>query len=234
MICVEGEFVCTKCGIVESLPDVSNISIYDSSPDPNLFLSQSIGTGEEIPRSSDTASIKKYFKGGLFQQKNLSCFSNACQKLNIPRHTRQDAWKKFQGMCKKMAGHTAEHACVSIFNACRRDGAPVTEDEIIEAVKISFGRKNLPSMAKIIYQHLSVLGHDESRENDDRYYFNIVLKERTKNLRISESRFARCERMAWFFFTEIYMFEGNYKRRARVSVDNAFGMTIRTKRSERR
>ena len=234
MILVDGESVCATCGIVDDSPDVDSTSIYDSSPAPNLFLSRSLGTGEEIPQGRENAAVKRFFRGGLNQERNLSRFSNACQKLQLYRHIQHDAWRMFQGISKQMPQKMAEHACLSIFHTCRRNGISTSDDEIIEAVKVSFGRKNLPSMAKIIYQHMSVLKYDGQRKNEDKYYFNLVLKKRTEGMRISKFRLAKCKRAAWFFFTEIYTFDDNYRRRARMAVDGALGMTIPARRQKGR
>ncbi len=223
-VATDGENVCVKCGFVDDAPNLDDSSIYDTSPVPPLYLTQSIGTGNEIPKGNDTAAVKKFFKGGLSPNRNLSCFSNACLKLDIPKHVQQEAWTLFASICKEMPQKIAEHACIAIFHTCRKNGAAKRDNKIIDAVKASFSRKNLPTMAKMTYQHMNVIDHDDSHTNEDRYYFSIVFNEKTDGLKLSEAAWAGCKQWAWFLYTEIYDLDDNYKRRARTAIDQAFEM----------
>ena len=224
MVDTGGENVCIKCGFVENGSNINESGIYDSSPVPNLFLSQAIGTGGEIPAGNDTDAVRRFFKGGLSPQKSLSCFSNACQKLKLHKHVQQEAWRLFQSISKKMPQKVAEHACIAIFHTCRKNGTSAPESIIIDAVKRSFGRKNMPTMAKMTYQHMDVIEYDGTRENEDKYYFTIVLMDRTDELKIPEDMFIKHKLYAWFLFTEAYEWDDNFKRRARRAVDQAFGL----------
>ena len=220
----DGESVCVKCGFVEDTPNLDDSSIYDTSPVPPLYLSQSIGTGNEIPKGNDTTAVKKFFKGGLSPNRNLSCFSNVCLKLDIPKRVQQEAWTLFASICKAMPRKVAEHACIAIFHTCRKTGTAKPGNEIIDAVRAGFGRKTLPTMTKMTYQHMHVLDYDSSRANEDRYYFSIVFNEKTYGLKLSESAWAGCGRLAWYLYTEVYDWDDNYRRRARRATDQAFAM----------
>ena len=224
IVTTDGENVCVKCGFVEDAPNPDDSSIYDASPVPPLYLSQSIGTGNEIPKGNDTAAVRKFFKGGLSPNRNLSCFSNACLKLDIPKRVQQEAWTLFESVCKAMPRKVAEHACIAIFHTCRKTRTAKPENEIIDAVKASFGRKTLPTMTKMTYQHMHVLVYDSSHTNEDGYYFDITLKKKTAGLKLPESVWVRCEQLAWFLYTEVYDWDDNYKRRARKAIDQAFEM----------
>lgn len=226
---VDGESVCALCGAVDDARVVDRAGEYDSSPAPNLFLSRSVGTGKEIPRG-DRSAAGRYFRGGISPQRNLSCFSNACQKIGVSDHVRQDAWRMFRAMCRKAAGSTAEHACVSLFHACREGGTSVTEDEIVDAVMICFGRKSMPSMTRMNYRHMGLVEYGRQCGGEDRYYFNVVLRERTAGLSMPEQSLNRRKRDAWFLFTEIFAEDDNRRRRARRSVDMAFGLPRRRAR----
>ena len=224
IVVTDGENVCVKCGFVDSVPDMDDGSIYDGSPVPTLYLTQSIGTGNEIPKSNENAAMRKFFKGGLSPHRNLSCFSNACLKLDIPKHVEQEAWSLFLSISKAMPQKIAEHACIAIFHTCRKNGTAKPDNEIIDAIKASFGRKTLPTMTKMTYQHMHVLDYDSSRTNEDRYYFNIMLCKKTAKLELPEYIWTRCEQIAWYLYTEIYDGDDNYKRRARTAIDRAFIM----------
>ena len=230
MVGAAGENVCIKCGMVEDDSNIDYGSAYGSSPAPSLYLSQSVGTGGEIPKGGGTAAVRRYFRGGLSPQKNLSRFSNACQKLRLHKHVEQDAWRVFVTVSKKMPRKAAEHACVAIFLTCRSNGVPIPKDGIIEAVRTSFGRKSMPTMAKMIYQHMHVLVYDGSKKGEGEYYFNVALNERTAGRRIPESRYVGCKQNAWFLFTKTYSWDDSYKRRARRAVDHAFGTPARNRR----
>ena len=224
IVATDGENVCVKCGFVDNAPNLDDSSIYDASPVPPLYLSQSIGTGNEIPKSSENAAMRKFFKGGLSPNRNLSCFSNACLKLDIPKHVQQEAWTLFTSICKAMPRKVAEHACIAIFHTCKKTGAAKPGNEIIDAVKASFDRKTLPTMTKMTYQHMRVMVYDGPCANEDRYYFDITLKKKTAGLKLPKSVWARCEQEAWFLYTEVYDGDDNYKRRARKAIDQAFEM----------
>ena len=184
IVVTDGENVCVKCGFVDNVPDMDDSSIYDGSPVPALYLTQSIGTGNEIPKSNENSAMRKFFKGGLSPHRNLSCFSNACLKLEIPKHVEQEAWSLFLSISKAMPQKIAEHACIAIFHTCRKNGSAKSDGKIINAIKASFGRKTLPTMTKMTYQHMHVMDYDGSRTNEDKYYFNIVLHEKTIDLEI--------------------------------------------------
>ena len=224
IVTTDGENVCVKCGFVDNVPDMDDSSIYDASPVPPLYLTQSIGTGNEIPKSNENAAMRKFFKGGLSPHRNLSCFSNACLKLDIPKHVQQEAWTLFLSISKAMPQKMAEHACIAIFHTCRKNGAAKPDSEIIDTVKVSFGRKTIPTMTKMTYQHMHVMDYDGSRTKEDRYYFNIVLHEKTIGLNLPEYIWTRCEQMAWYLYTEIYDWDDNYKRRAKAAINSAFAM----------
>ena len=220
----DGENVCVKCVFVDNAPNLDDSSIYDTSPAPPLYLSQSIGTGNGIPKSSENAAMRKFFRGGLSPHRNLSCFSNACLKLDIPKHVQQEAWELFVSISKEMPQKIAEHACIAIFHTCKKSGTAKPGNEIIDAVKASFDRKTLPTMTKMTYQYMHVVDYDGSRTNEDIYYFDITLKEKTAGLKLPESVWAGCEQEAWFLYTEVYDWDDNYKRRARKAIDQAFEM----------
>ena len=218
----DGESVCVKCGFADNAPNLDDSSICDTSPAPPLHLSQSIGTRNGIPKSSENAAMRKFFKGGLSPNRNLSCFSNACLKPDIPKRVQQEAWTLFESICKAMPRKIAD--CIAILHTCKKTGTAKPGNEIIDAVRAGFGRKALPTIAKMTYRHMHALDYDGSHTSEDRYYFDITLKEKTAGLKLPESVWTRCEQMARFLYTEIHDLDDNYKRRAGRTIDQAFAM----------
>ena len=197
--------------------------IRDSFPAQSPCLSQPAGTGAETPKGNDTAAMGRPFRGYLSHQGDLPYVSNACQKIHLPKHVRHDARQLLASICKAMLRKVAEHACIAIFHICRKTGTAKPGNEIIDAARAGFGRKALPTIAKMTYQHMHVVDYDGSRTNGDRYY-NIVFNEKTYGVEISEAVWARCKQSAWYLYTKIYDWDDNYKRRAGRAIDQAFAM----------
>ena len=136
--CIDGENACTDCGVVFGAEHVNDDIYRNSNTQPNLFVSRSLGTRNDVPSMESMDGVKRYFRGGMSDERTLSCFSNVCEKLRLPQHIRVDAHNRFGRICKQVSQKTAEHACFAVFRACRGHGIPIPEEEIIEAVRVSF------------------------------------------------------------------------------------------------
>ena len=183
-------------------------SIYDSpESSPNLYESKALGSRNEIPEIEGAASLRRFFRGR--NAVLLSNFSNVCEKLQIPVPVRETAWTEFQKMSRKAHRRAAEHACFALYNACRIYGMPVSDAAIIEAVKMGFSRKKIPSMLSIIYGHMRD-GSRIRRIDDRKYRFNLTMKD-------APEMDIRKKRLAWQLFTDVYV-EGSFERRAKAAI----------------
>jgi len=186
-------------------------SIYNSSESsPNLYESKALGSKNEIPEIESMTSLRRFFREQ--NAKMLSNFSNVCEKLQIPVPVRENAWTEFQRLNRKVRRKAAEHACFALYNACRISSIPISDDAIIEAVKMGFSRKKIPSMLSIIYGHMRD-GTKIKRVDDKKYHFNLKIKD-------APEMDIRRKRLAWRLFTDVYV-EGSFDRRARIAISEA-------------
>ena len=177
--------------------------ICDPFPAQSPCLSQPTGTGAETPKGNDTAAMGRPFRGCLSQQGDLPYISNACQKIHLPKHVRHDARQLLASIGKKMSQKAAGHACAAIFRTCRRSGTSTPENNVMEAAKTGFGRRNLPATARMACQRKRVLGRYRSRKNRDRRY-DVVPVGGIADRYIPDSRLAGCRLAAWLLFTWAY------------------------------
>ena len=220
--CIDGENACTDCGVVFGAEQVNENIYRNSSTQPNLFVSKSLGTRNDVPSMEGMDGVKRYFRGGMSDGRTLSCFSNVCEKLSLPQHIRVDAHNRFGRICKQVSQKTAEHACVAVFRACRGRGIPIPEEEIIEAVRVSFGRKKMASMTKIVYQHMHV--DKDGGDKGEKYYFYLILNRCLKGMRLTERERTRRIALAWHMFCT--MPDGTINSRARHAIHAEFGQTL--------
>ena len=137
------------------------------------------------------ATVRRFFRGEPSPQKSLSCLSDVCQKIQLHRHIQQDAWKMFAAISRRMPQKAAGHTRTAALHICGGNVMPVPESGIVEITRTSFGRKNPSTMARVTCQHMPEYGG--SRKNEDRYYSNAVLMERTAGGNATDSGFAMCE-----------------------------------------
>ena len=83
-----------------------------------------------------------------------------------------------------------------------------------------FGRKRIPSMAKIVHRLAHVLG-DGGAKDRVKYEFNTMLKRLTADPGMRWDRPDRRKRFAWSLFTDVYK-DGSPKSRARNAIEHAF------------
>ena len=184
-----------KRGVVKDDSNLDDTHIYDPSPPPNLYLSQSTGTCGEVPRGVGMATVRRFFRGEPSPQKSLSRLSNVCQKIQLHKHIQQNTWKMFAAISRRMPQEAAGHTRTAALHICGGNVMSVPGSGIVEATKTSFGRKNPSTMARMTCQHMPEYGG--SRKNEDRYYFNAILMERAAGGNAMDSGFARCKRTAW-------------------------------------
>ena len=258
----DGEIVCTSCGIVitddaltalhesHDRDATANSSLpqswggADSESKPNLYVTNVLGSANAIPRMNDMKLVSLYCKGGIESGKDrrnktlLSKFSNTCEKMDFSQAQAQTAWKMFQRASKDASPRKmAESAAWAIYKTCQMYSIPLTAGEILDIVKSNFGRKNMPDMLKILYNHMPKT--DESLDDDaaataaapamsasrgagnDLYYFALNMRQLLKGRKFSPDMYASAKNDAWRMYTEVFK-AGNPNIRARKSIMLAF------------
>lgn len=230
---IDNDVVCSSCGVVIDEIDTQfhHLSNKKSESSPNLYEVKSMGSKQEIPNTPQNKALRNYYRGssgrrGIKDDRNLSSFSNVCEKLSLPLHVQTSALDQFNKACKEIPRKTAEHACWSISDACKAHGIPRTDNDIISAVELAFGRKKLPSMMKISFSHSSVkdLRTLHGTRNDDVYYFNVNWKKITRGikLRLTESELNKKKAQAWNCFKTVFL-TGTYDKRSKNAINMVLG-----------
>ncbi len=174
------EIVCKACGVVLEMDNSQEVST-----ESNINLFQEIAAGCKPVKLESCMRIHE-------PKLSSSSFSNACDKLNLPRYVSLDAWNIFVKLTKNQ--HTKKEttlkaqnpirlpngvmAMFSIFVSCRRFSMSRSESQIQNAVKLSFSLKHLPTMLKVfsVVKPLATELGIKSDENHLEYYLNIYIK----------------------------------------------------------
>lgn len=169
------EIVCKRCGVVlgtDNLQEVPNESTL------NLF--------HEI--EPGTQPVKAEFTKRTHEPKSdVSSFSNASDKLGLPRHCYLEAWNTYSKLRHGTAYSKAEIASFALFTASKRYSIPKSEKEIQDAIRMAFKVKRVPTMLKIfsrIKPTAQSLGISCSvdEKNSECYYLNLYLSREQQNL----------------------------------------------------
>lgn len=197
----DSEILCSQCGVVlgtENFEECNSESIL------NLF--QQVENGTKIAKIDASKRIheKKY---------PSSAFSNACSKLSLPNYAAIDAWKVFCKLEKKSMCPKSYIAIFSLFSCCKKYSIPRSQQEIRNAVMMTFCLKKVPTVLKsytTVHQILLGLQEDEKNKvsvehatESFEYYLNLYCSKIKKPLdiklvkdkarRISNSISGNCE-----------------------------------------
>jgi hypothetical protein len=227
--------VCNECGMVIEENIESTSTIYDNVADntANLYEIKSLGSKQIIPEMAETTLLRMFYKGGQSPKvdKDLSQFSNTCAKLQVPFAAQRYAWNEFSKYVgKDETRKIAEYACLFIYHACKKHGYPVTDDEVINAAKICFGRKKIRSMIKIGYMFLNAKKNFNKDTLEfinsynglyDEYYFNINWKKMTKGMELTELKYNQKKALAWKYTKSVFR-EGTFDKRSKRAIGAVF------------
>lgn len=159
------EIVCKSCGVVLGM---NNIAEDSTESAVNLF--QEIQPGCKPVKIEATSRIHE-------QKLALSSFSNACNKLKLPRYVSLDAWNMYSKLDKNTNFSTAEKASFALFVACRRHSIPKSDIEIQKSIKFAFSLSRMPTMFKV-FSLVKVTAKEELKikcdgDNHLNYYLNV-------------------------------------------------------------
>lgn len=165
VITESNEIVCKSCGVVLGIDDT-----IEDGTESTVNLFQEIQPGCKPVKIEATSRIHE-------QKLALSSFSNACNKLKLPRHVSLDAWNMYAKLDKNTNFSTAEKASFALFVACRRHSIPKSDTEIQKSIKFAFSLNRMPTMFKV-FSLVKVTAKEELKINCDgdshlNYYLNI-------------------------------------------------------------
>lgn len=159
------EIVCKACGVVLGIDNAT-----EDSTESAVNLFQEIQPGCKPVKIEATSRIHE-------QKLALSSFSNACNKLKLPRHVSLDAWNMYSKLDKNTNFSTAEKASFALFVACRRHSIPKSDIEIQKSIKFAFSLSRMPTMIKV-FSLVKVTAKEELKikcdgDNHLNYYLNV-------------------------------------------------------------
>lgn len=222
----DGERVCVVCGVVTGTEQCAPPGVAGESR-ANLYEAVEVGSREAAPAMSfamdrGSGDIRRYFRGRLVPGRQLSDFSNMCEKVSLPMAVQEYAWTLYRRAAREGAGRgAAERACWAVRGACRSHGVPRSDAEIRGAAMAAYGRRRLPEMFTILYRHMGVPGG--GGRGSELYHFNLVLRRMVCDLEMTEAEFAARKAQAWEMFAGTFT-EGGAGCRARRAVSAAFGV----------
>ena len=169
------EIVCKRCGVVlgtDNLQEVTNESTL------NLF--------HEI--EPGTQPVKAEFTKRTHEPKSdVSPFSNACDKLGLPRYCYLEAWNTYSRLRHSTTYSKAEIASFALFTASKRYSIPKSEKEIQDAIRMAFKVKRIPTMLKV-FSRIKLtaeslgISYSMDEKKSECYYLNLYLSREQQNL----------------------------------------------------
>lgn len=221
-----GEVVCTRCGVVAGR-EWAGMETGSSESRANLYEVVEVGSRDATPAMSFAAErgsgdIRRYFRGRIIPDRELSRLSNMCEKLALPMPVQEHAWTLFRRAAREgSVGGAAEHACWAVHSSCRVHGVPRSEAEITGAAVAAYGRRRLPAMFTILYRHMEVPGG--GGPGSDLYHFNLALRGIIAGMEAADAEFGARKAEAWRMYRGTFT-EGSAAHRARRAVSAAFGV----------
>jgi len=204
---VEDEVVCAKCGTV-----IGYDAEQDTALGSQLKLYHMVEPGSKTPKRNSFVHDRKA---------ESSYFSNACDKLALPKFASLEAWQNYCKIIKNVKSSRAEAACFALFVVCRRYSIPRKDEEIRDAVRIGLCVKRAPTILRSfsrLKNKAEQLGIDCNGHSAD-YYLNLYLS-KAQHYLPDQLSFNKVKQRARNLFSSL---NGNVESRARRAVELALG-----------
>lgn len=204
------EIVCKRCGVV-----LGTDNSQEASTESTLNLFHEIEPGTKPVKIDCTKRTHEH-------RSDTSLFSNACDKLDLPRHCYLEAWNTYTKLRNNTTYSKADIASFALFTASRRYSIPKSEQEIQDAIRMAFRVKRIPTMLKVfsrIKLTAETLGINYKDEKSESYYLNLYLAKEQQKLD-SKVDFDLVRNRARTLFEAM---SGTNEARARKAVQIAMG-----------
>ena len=200
-----GEIVCTKCGMV--LGTILEDAPVHSEDRRSLYHQRTLG-GEPKDAQKFRPRIR------INNPRDLSQFSNLCDKLQLPGFIKHEAWDIYVKARSIKCGTRAKCALYSIFVACRYFGRGVSEKQIRDAIPPALGVREVPTLLKALFAFGDIIKIDTARESA--YYLNVEVA--SLQDRFSVEDFNKFRTLAEEYYRSL---PGDAKNRAKRAVTKA-------------
>jgi len=202
------EIVCAKCGTVIGYNGEQDVALGSQ-----LKLFHMVEPGSRSPKRNGFVHDRKA---------ESSYFSNACDKLALPKFASLEAWQNYCKIVKNIKCSRAEAACFSLFVVCRRYSIPRKDEEIREAVRMGLCVKRAPTILRSfsrLKNRAEELGIECDGHESADYYLNLYLS-KAQHYSPDQLTFNKVKQRARKLFHSL---NGNAESRARRAVELALG-----------
>lgn len=168
------EIVCKRCGVVLGTDNSQEIAT-----ESTLNLFHEIEPGTKPVKIDCTKRTHEH-------RSDISLFSNACDKLDLPRYCYLEAWNTYTKLRNNTTYSKADIASFALFTASRRYSIPKSDREIQDAIRMAFRVKRVPTMLKVFSrikltaENLGINYKDEKKSES--YYLNLYLTKEQQKL----------------------------------------------------
>lgn len=168
------EIVCKRCGVVLGIDNTQELAT-----ESTLNLYHEIEPGTKPVKMDCTKRTHEH-------RSDVSLFSNACDKLGLPRYCYLEAWSTYSKLRNNTSYSKAEIASFALFTASKRYSIPKSEKEIQDAIRMTFRVKRVPTMLKVFSRvklTAQSLGISYSADSKSEcYYLNLYLSREQQKL----------------------------------------------------
>lgn len=169
------EIVCKRCGVVLGTDNSQEIAT-----ESTLNLFHEIEPGTKPVKIDCTKRTHEH-------RSDTSLFSNACDKLDLPRYCYLEAWNTYTKLRNNTTYSKADIASFALFTASRRYSIPKSEKEIQDAIRMAFRVKRVPTMLKVFSriklaaENLGI-NYSKDEKKSESYYLNLYLAREQQKL----------------------------------------------------
>ncbi|WP_205097701.1 hypothetical protein [Candidatus Nitrosotenuis uzonensis] len=206
------EIVCKRCGVVLGTDNSQEVAT-----ESTLNLFHEIEPGTKPVKIDCTKRTHEH-------RSDTSLFSNACDKLDLPRYCYLEAWNTYTKLRNNTTYSKADIASFALFTASRRYSIPKSEQEIQDAIRMAFRVKRVPTILKVFSrikltaENLGINYSKDEKESES-YYLNLYLAREQQKLG-SKVDFELVRKRARVLFEAM---SGTNEARARKAVQIAMG-----------
>ena len=225
------ETVCRDCGTVVDANRVEE-DPPGTGRSHHLYGRHTLGSADPVPamqlgKDRDSAELKRYIPHRIEGRaaRTVSRITGICNALHLPDSLQEDILHRYQRIRASgcVDGMTPESVALAVYHSVKERAVAVSDRQIITAVKMAFGRRKMPSLARIAYRLADAGGADCTNPRGDRYFFNLMLRRVLRGTTWNRIEYERNQQRAWELYRDVYT-AGGRKTRLRQAIEAAFGV----------
>ena len=224
------ETVCRDCGTVVDARRVEEAPP-GAGQSYHMYGRHSLGSADPVPamrlgEGRDSCELRRYMPHRMEGRaaRTVSRIAGVCDALRLPGSLQEDVLHRYRRIRAggRACGMTPECVALAVYRAAMDRAVAVSDRQITEAVKLAFGRRKMPSLARIAYRLGGAAGAGGGARGD-RYSFNLMLHRVLRGTTWGRIEYERNSKRAWDLYLEVYT-AGGRKARLRQAIAAAFGV----------